>query len=76
MSVFLSVFLSVCLYVCNILTPLPFSPLKKIFRLISSLNSVEYEIGFQLEEFVFSVFFFIVHLLRKLNRLDLRSYGR
>ena len=47
--------------------------LTKLFRLISSLNSVEYEIGFRLEEFFFSVFFFIIHLLRKLN---LRSYGR
>ena len=49
--------------------------LSKLFRLISSLNSLEYEIGFRLEEFFFSVFFFI-HLLRKLNRLHLRSYGR
>ena len=68
----MSVCLSVCLYVCNILTPLP----KKLFRLVSSLNSVEYEIGFRLEEFLFSVFFFIIHLLPKLNRLHLHSYGR
>ena len=47
-----------------------------LFRLISSLNSVEYEIGFRLEGFFFSVFFFIIHLLPKLNRLHLRPYGR
>ena len=46
----------------------------KLFRLISSLNSVE--IGFRLEGFFFSLFFFIIHLLPKLNRLHLRSYGR
>ena len=40
------------------------------------LNSVKYEIGFRLEGFFFSVFFFIIHLLPKLNRLHLRSYGR
>ena len=50
--------------------------LTKLFRLISSLNSVEYEIGFRLEGFFFSVFFFLIHLLPKLNRLHLRSYGR
>ena len=49
-----------------------------LFRLISSLNSVEYEIGFRLEGFFFTVFFFsffffkIIHLLPKLNRLHLR----
>ena len=48
----------------------------KLFRLISSLNSVEYEIGFRLEGFFSSLFFFIIHLLHKLNRLHLRSYGR
>ena len=49
----------------------------KLFRLISSKNSVEYEIGFRLEEFFFSVFFLIIHLLLKLNRLHLLcSYGR
>ena len=48
----------------------------KLFRLISSLNSVEYEIGIRLEGFFFSLFFFIIHLLPKLNRLHLRSYGR
>ena len=48
----------------------------KLFRLISSLNSVEYEIGFRLEGFFLSFFFFIIHLLPKLNRLHLRSYGR
>ena len=47
----------------------------QILRLISSLNSVEYEIGFRLEEFFFGVFF-IIYLLPKLNRLHLRSYGR
>ena len=50
--------------------------LTKLFRLICRLNSVEYEIGFRLEGFFFSVFFFIIHLLPKLNRLHLRSYGR
>ena len=50
--------------------------LTKLFRLISSLNSVEYEIGFRLEGFFFSVFFFIIHLSPKLNRLHLHSYGR
>ena len=50
--------------------------LTKLFRLISSMNSIEYEIGFRLEQFFFSVFFFIIHLLHKLNRLHLRSYGR
>ena len=50
--------------------------LTKLFRLISSLNSVEYEIGFRLEGFFFSVFFFIIHILPKLNRLHLRSCGR
>ena len=40
--------------------------LTKLFRLISSLNSVKYEIGFRLG-FVFSAFFFkIIHLLPKL----------
>ena len=43
---------------------------------MQGMNSVEYEIGFRLEEFFFSVFFFIIHLLRKLNILHLRSYGR
>ena len=57
--------MSFCLSVCNILTLLP-----------SLLNSVKYEIGFRLEEFFLSVFFFIIHLLRKLNRLHRRSYGR
>ena len=41
-------------------------------RLNSSLNSVEYEIGFRFEGFFFSFFFFIIHLLPKLNRLHLR----
>ena len=44
--------------------------------LISSLNSVEYEIGFRLEGFFFCFFFFIVHLFPELNRLHLRFYGR
>ena len=43
---------------------------------LCSLNSIEYEIGFRLEGFFFSVSFFIIHLLRKLSRLHLRSYGR
>ena len=30
---------------------------------IQYLNAVVYEIGFRLEEFFFSVFFFIIHLL-------------
>ena len=38
----------------------------KLFKLISSLNSVEYEIGFRLEGFFLSFFFFIIHLLPKL----------
>ena len=50
--------------------------LTKLFRLISSLNSVEYKMGFRLEEFFFSVFFVIIHLLRKLNRLHPMDDGR
>ena len=49
----------------------------KLFRLISSLNSVEYEFCFRLEGFFFSVFFFkIIHLLLELNGQHLRSYRR
>ena len=58
--------MSVCMYVLYVSPPLPYVSwntfiiaghnfLTKLFRLISSLNSVEYEIGFRLEEF-FSVF--------------------
>lgn len=65
----MSVCLSVCMSVCNISFSSPSFPspprmflkhiyhswatLTKLFRLISSLNSVEYEIGFRLEEFSF-----------------------
>ena len=74
-------FKSVCLYVYNTLAPLLSAPLPPtpywLFRLISSLNSVKYEIGFRLEGFFFIVFFFkIIHLLPKINRLHVRSYGR
>ena len=45
---------------------------------LSSLNSVECEIGFRLEGLIFSVFFLkVIHiLLPKIIILHFRSYGR